>query len=39
MIIGVPIASIINIVIIAIRQHRKTFNPYQRYFTSRGKLL
>nr|WP_321371255.1 AI-2E family transporter [uncultured Desulfuromusa sp.] len=39
MIIGVPIASIINIVIIAIHQHRKTFNPYQRYFTSRGKLL
>lgn len=39
MIIGVPIASIINITIIAIRQHRKTFNPYQRYFTSRGKLL
>lgn len=39
MMIGVPIASIINIVIIAIRQHRKTFNPYQRYFTSRGKLL
>jgi len=39
MVIGVPIASIINIVIIAIRQHRKTFNPYQRYFTSRGKLL
>ncbi|SDZ83813.1 putative permease [Desulfuromusa kysingii] len=39
MIIGVPIASIINIVIIATRQHRKTFNPYQRYFTTRGKLL
>ncbi len=39
MIIGVPIASIINITIIAIRQHRKAFNPYQRYFRSRGKLL
>lgn len=39
MIIGVPIVSIISIVIIAIRQYRTTFNPYQRYFTSRGKLL
>ena len=39
MIIGVPIVSIINIIIIEIRQYRRTFNPYQRYFTSRGKLL
>ncbi|MEA3363554.1 MAG: AI-2E family transporter [Thermodesulfobacteriota bacterium] len=39
MIIGVPIASIINIVIISIHQYRRSFNPYQRYFTSRGKLL
>lgn len=39
MIIGVPIASIFNIIIIEIRQYRRSFNPYQRYFTSRGKLL
>ncbi len=39
MIIGVPIASIINITIIEIRQYHKTFNPYNRYFTNRGKLL
>jgi putative permease len=39
MMIGVPIASIINIIIIEIRQHRRTFNPYNRYFSSRGKLL
>ncbi len=39
MIIGVPIASIINIVIIGIRQYRRSFNPYNRYFSSRGKLL
>ncbi len=39
MIIGVPIASIINIIIIEIRQYRRTFNPYNRYFSSRGKML
>ncbi len=39
MIIGVPIASIFNIIIIEIRQYRRNFNPYNRYFTSRGKLL
>ena len=39
MIIGVPIASAINIVIHEIRRYRKTFNPYNRYFTSQGKLL
>lgn len=39
MIIGVPIASIINIIILEIRQYRRTFNPYARYFTSRGKML
>lgn len=39
MIIGVPIASIINIVIMEIRQYRRTFNPYNRYFSSRGKML
>ena len=39
MIIGVPIASIINIVIIEIRRYRRTFNPYNRYFSSKGKLL
>ena len=39
MIIGVPIASILNIVIIEIRHYRRTFNPYNRFFTSRGKLF
>ncbi|MDA3904370.1 MAG: AI-2E family transporter [Desulfuromusa sp.] len=39
MIIGVPIVSIINITIIEIRQYRRTFNPYNRYFSSRGKML
>ncbi len=39
MIIGVPIASSINIIIIEIRQYRRSFNPYNRYFSSRGKLL
>ena len=39
MIIGVPIASIVNIIIIEIRQYRRSFNPYNRYFSSRGKLL
>ena len=39
MIIGVPIASIINIIIIEIRRYRKTFNPYNRFFTTRGKML
>ncbi len=38
MIIGVPIASIINIIILEIRQYRRNFNPYNRYFTSRGQL-
>jgi putative permease len=39
MIIGVPIASIFNIIIIEIRHYRRTFNPYNRFFTSRGKLF
>ena len=39
MIIGVPIASIFNIIIIEIRRYRKTFNPYNRFFTTRGKML
>ena len=39
MIIGVPIASIINIIIFEIRRYRRTFNPYNRYFSSKGKLL
>ena len=39
MIIGVPIASIINIIFIEIHQYRRTFNLYNRYFTNRGKLL
>ncbi|MBW6508328.1 MAG: AI-2E family transporter [Desulfuromonadales bacterium] len=39
MIIGVPIASIINIIILEIRQYRRTFNLYNRYFSSRGKML
>lgn len=39
MIIGVPIASIINIIILEIRQYRRTFNPYSRYFTRHGKML
>ena len=39
MIIGVPIASIVNITFIEIRQYRRNFNLYTRYFTTRGKLL
>ncbi|MDX2479397.1 MAG: AI-2E family transporter [Desulfuromusa sp.] len=39
MIIGVPIFSIINIIFIEIRRYRGTFNPYNRYFSSRGKML
>lgn len=39
MIIGVPIASIINIIIIEIRRYRRTFNPYNRFFSSKGKML
>ena len=39
MIIGVPIVSILNIFILEIRHNRRNFNPYNRYFTSRGKLL
>ena len=39
MIIGVPIASIVNIIFIEIHQYRRTFNLYNRYFTNRGKLL
>lgn len=39
MIIGVPIFSILNIFIIEVRQNRRSFNPYNRYFTNRGKLL
>lgn len=39
MIIGVPIASILNIVIIEIRRYRRTFNPYNRLFNDQGKIL
>ncbi|MBN1957930.1 MAG: AI-2E family transporter [Desulfuromonadales bacterium] len=39
MIIGVPIASILNIIVIEIHRYRKTFNPYNRFFTRQGKLL
>lgn len=39
MIIGVPIFSILNIFIIEVRQNRRSFNPYNRYFSNRGKLL
>lgn len=39
MMIGVPIASIVNIIIIEIRQYRRTFNPYSRYFSNQGKML
>jgi len=39
MIIGVPIASIFNIIIIEIRRYRRTFNPYNRFFSSKGKIL
>lgn len=39
MIIGVPIASIFNIIIIEIRRYRRTFNPYNRFFSSKGKML
>ena len=35
MIIGVPIVSIINIVIIEIRQYRRTFSPYTRVVSKR----
>lgn len=35
MIIGVPTASIINIIIMEIRQYRKTFNPHDRIFVTR----
>ncbi len=36
MIIGVPIASILNIIIMEIRQYRKTFNPHNRIFVTRN---
>jgi len=39
MIIGVPIASIINIIILEIRQYRRTFNPHNRIFIKREELL
>lgn len=39
MIIGVPIASILNIIVVEIHRYRKTFNPYNRFFTRQGKLL
>lgn len=39
MIIGVPIASILNIIIFEIRRYRRTFNPYNRFFTNNGKML
>ena len=35
MIIGVPIASIINIIILEIRQYRQTFSPYMRVIGKR----
>ncbi len=35
MIIGVPIASIINIIILEIRQYRRTFSPYIRIVSNR----
>lgn len=35
MIIGVPIASIINIMIIEIRQYRTTYNPHSRIISQR----
>lgn len=35
MIIGVPIASIINISVIEIGNYRQLFNPYNRYFNRR----
>lgn len=38
MIIGVPIFSIFNIIIFEIRRYRKTFNPYNRFFSSQGKM-
>lgn len=37
MIIGVPIASVINIIIIEIRQYRRTFSPYIRIVSKRDK--
>jgi putative permease len=39
MIIGVPIASIINIIILEIRQYRRTFNPYNQIFIKREEQL
>ena len=39
MIIGVPIASVINIIILEIRQYRRTFNPQQRIFISREEQI
>ena len=39
MIIGVPIASVINIIFIEIRRYRRTFNPYNRFFSNQGRML
>jgi putative permease len=39
MIIGVPIASIINIFVIEIGNYRQLFNPYHRYFNRRERKL
>ncbi|PLY03297.1 MAG: AI-2E family transporter [Desulfuromonas sp.] len=39
MIIGVPIASILNIIIIEIRRYRRSLNPYNRLFSTRGRIL
>jgi len=39
MIIGVPIASIINIIILEIRQYRRAFNPQNRIFINREELF
>jgi putative permease len=36
---AVPNVSILIFFIIEIRHNRRNFNPYNRYFTNRGKLL
>ena len=39
MIIGVPIVSIINIIILEIRQYQRAFNPYTQIFIKREERL
>jgi putative permease len=39
MIIGVPIASIFNIIILEIRQYQRTFNPSNKIFVKRDELF